>query len=226
MKLSLYLGAAIASLALASSADAATITSYDIQNATVSGFGGWAHSYSGTITPTSGNYANYSGGGGTLNDGIVPTSEQSSELFDLSSFSPVITVNLDASYLLTRIDILDAIDDNDLPGSITSVDVTVGGQTATYSLTNYGFVGVSGVPQDQFITLTGLQASTAATSFTLSNFVSGSLDGPYASIGELTVNGNLAGVPEPTSWALMLVGFGGLGAALRRSRRTLVAVAA
>jgi hypothetical protein len=28
-----------------------------------------------------------------------------------------------------------------------------------------------------------------------------------------------AGVPEPTSWALMLVGFGGLGAMLRRQRR-------
>jgi hypothetical protein len=224
--MSLYLGAAIASLALASSAGAATITSYDIQNATVSGFGNWSHSYTGTITPTSGTYANYSGGVGTLNDGIVPTSEQSSELFDLGFANPVITVNLDASYLLTRIDILDAIDDNGIPGNITSVDVTVGGQTATYGLTNYGFVGQSGIPQDQFITLAGLQASTAASSFTLSNFVSGGAYSTYASIGELTVDGNLAGVPEPTSWALMLVGFGGLGAALRRSRRTLVAVTA
>jgi hypothetical protein len=28
-----------------------------------------------------------------------------------------------------------------------------------------------------------------------------------------------AGVPEPATWAMMLVGFGGLGAVLRRSRR-------
>jgi PEP-CTERM motif len=35
--------------------------------------------------------------------------------------------------------------------------------------------------------------------------------------------GPLGGVPEPASWALMLVGFGGLGAALRHRRsRTLV----
>jgi hypothetical protein len=31
------------------------------------------------------------------------------------------------------------------------------------------------------------------------------------------------GVPEPSAWALMLVGFGGLGAALRRRRQTLAA---
>lgn len=30
---------------------------------------------------------------------------------------------------------------------------------------------------------------------------------------------NTAGVPEPTSWALMIVGFGGVGAALRGRRR-------
>jgi hypothetical protein len=38
--------------------------------------------------------------------------------------------------------------------------------------------------------------------------------------------GTLAGVPEPTSWALMLTGFGGLGAMLRRARRQPLAVLA
>jgi len=33
------------------------------------------------------------------------------------------------------------------------------------------------------------------------------------------------GVPEPATWALMLVGFGSLGAALRRARRTAAAAA-
>ena len=34
-----------------------------------------------------------------------------------------------------------------------------------------------------------------------------------------------AGVPEPATWGLMLIGFGGLGAALRNSRRRQAAIA-
>jgi hypothetical protein len=34
------------------------------------------------------------------------------------------------------------------------------------------------------------------------------------------------GVPEPTTWALMLIGFGGMGVALRRSRQLAFATAA
>lgn len=36
----------------------------------------------------------------------------------------------------------------------------------------------------------------------------------------------LSSVPEPSAWALMLVGFGGLGAAMRSSRRRRVAAGA
>jgi hypothetical protein len=36
----------------------------------------------------------------------------------------------------------------------------------------------------------------------------------------LTALGRSFGVPEPATWALTLVGFGGLGAALRRHRRS------
>jgi len=43
--------------------------------------------------------------------------------------------------------------------------------------------------------------------------------------GSTTLSGG-ATVPEPAGWALMLVGFAGLGAALRSSRRTRTAVAA
>src|SRR4051812_21231599 len=74
------------------------IVRYDITNAIVSGSGGWAHVYTGTITPTSGpetNYpvANYRGGGGTLNDGVIGTSVLDTQLFDVGART-VITLHL------------------------------------------------------------------------------------------------------------------------------------
>jgi hypothetical protein len=38
-----------------------------------------------------------------------------------------------------------------------------------------------------------------------------------------SLNGMLAPVPEPASWSMMMLGFGGLGAMLRRQRRVLLA---
>jgi hypothetical protein len=45
-------------------------------------------------------------------------------------------------------------------------------------------------------------------------------DGYVAAIGGLDVGAvNISAVPEPASWAMMLVGFGGLGVSLRLARR-------
>jgi hypothetical protein len=49
--------------------------------------------------------------------------------------------------------------------------------------------------------------------------------GDGINIDPILDNVSVAGVPEPATWAMMLIGFGGLGAAMRRSRKT-VAVAA
>ena len=58
--------------------------------------------------------------------------------------------------------------------------------------------------------------SGPSTALVHTNF--GPFEGHQAS-NTFQILGSIAGVPEPASWALMLVGFGGLGAALRRSRR-------
>ncbi|MEN9933107.1 MAG: hypothetical protein RIS17_1680, partial [Pseudomonadota bacterium] len=41
-----------------------------------------------------------------------------------------------------------------------------------------------------------------------------------------TINGSVAAVPEPASWAMMLIGFGGVAGALRARRRKTSVVAA
>jgi hypothetical protein len=195
----------ILSACIASPAFAQTVVSYDIENAIPSGNGGWTNTYTGTITPLISGYDNYSGdGSGTLNDGDIPSNVSNNELLDNNA---VITANLDGSYTLSRIYILSDLTDNTIPGNIGSVEVTVRGNTASYGLTNYGPIGITGVGIDQYITLSGLQASTPTTSFTLSNIGGGG----FVAIGELEVSGTLSTVPEPSTWALMLVGFGGLG---------------
>jgi hypothetical protein len=47
----------------------------------------------------------------------------------------------------------------------------------------------------------------------------------YAQSAEL-VNLTIGSVPEPATWALMLIGFGGIGAALRTTRQRTLATAA
>lgn len=49
----------------------------------------------------------------------------------------------------------------------------------------------------------------------------------YADVGEniqvdnIRLTGNVAAVPEPATWAMMIMGFGGIGATLRRRRTAL-----
>ncbi len=53
------------------------------------------------------------------------------------------------------------------------------------------------------------------------------IDGPGQPLHTFNTNGSgtfSAGVPEPASWALMLIGFGGVGAMVRRRKTSIAAV--
>jgi hypothetical protein len=50
------------------------------------------------------------------------------------------------------------------------------------------------------------------------------LNGGYCTV-DLSTKFTVAGVPEPSTWAMMLVGLGGLGLALRSRRRQVAAIA-
>jgi PEP-CTERM putative exosortase interaction domain len=97
-----------------------------------------------------------------------------------------------------------------LSGLTTDVDflsVTINGQTVPIfgQNTDVEFAGISGV------------AIMAGELNEL--IVSGSSAGLGSYGGNLTFTPATAPIPEPATWAMMLMGFGGLGYTMRRSRR-------
>ena len=106
---------------------------------------------------------------------------------------------------------------------------------------SFGLNGNSrGAPsQTTTVTLDGVTvaaitlASNAAYqtyTYTVTTTGTGTLDfvesGPSTQQGALLDNVSLSSVPEPASWALMLAGFTGIGAAVRGSRRKSIVSAA
>jgi hypothetical protein len=71
---------------------------------------------------------------------------------------------------------------------------------------------------------------TDATITFTDNTAPGGGGGSNLALDDVTVNGfggnGAGGVPEPATWAMMLAGFGGLGAVMRKARRTKGAVVA
>ena len=85
------------------------------------------------------------------------------------------------------------------------------------------------VPGTHILGFRFFNEATAAINYGYLSITSGATAGFPATIngwtfensgGAITVPGATAGVPEPTTWALMLMGFGAMGAAMRRTRVT------
>jgi hypothetical protein len=121
---------------------------------------------------------------------------------------------------------------NDPAGQLTSVGTFGPG---TYTLTFDLAGNLRGAPDqsttvslgDFSATLTpGASTGFALRSFTFTTTTAGHLvfteHGPSDQQGNLLDNVALnVGVPEPATWAMMLMGFGGLGAMLRANRRRI-----
>jgi len=104
--------------------------------------------------------------------------------------------------------------DASTPNSVTATGLLVEGTTAAGTVSQtFSFTGV------QFSQFTLDPSFTGLTSVRFTALGDGA---PEFLINNLVVN-ETAGVPEPATWALMLTGFGGAGAVLRRRRAVAAA---
>ncbi|HLZ75934.1 FxDxF family PEP-CTERM protein [Phenylobacterium sp.] len=112
-----------------------------------------------------------------------------------------------------------------LPTGTVGSSVTSSDTKNNLVFTGFTFNGVSGMigPTPAGLPSAGITAQFVTSGHQQELIVKGS-GGPAASFGGTVNFAPIAGgVPEPASWALMIIGFGSAGALLRRRRSMLVA---
>ena len=100
-----------------------------------------------------------------------------------------------------------------------------GGYTAASSIT------LSMIDADGLFTYTALNPTPGGflgfvSTGGLSQFTVATVDSVWVSVDNFTLAGSLSAVPEPATWAMMIIGFGAVGSVVRTSRRRNVFAAA
>jgi hypothetical protein len=191
------------------------VVGYDIQNAVTSGsFVQWYNTYSGIVTPTgtmtvtlpdsvtTATLANYSGGRGTLNDGVVGIGPTDTELFATAA-QPVITLYLDNTYTMQSINLESFSLYNVIPGNIYGVTVTINGNSEILG-TSITIDNANNLCSSILDVGGSSLAGIAANQITLSDFLTSGPYSPVFCLGEIAVTGSP--IPEPS--AISLLGMG------------------
>jgi hypothetical protein len=193
-------------------AEPAPIASYSIQDATLSGFGGWSHVFTGTVVPVRdftngiggppGVVADYIDGSGTLNDGVFGGSINSTELFvsgmpDGSVIAPVIALKLARVVSIKSIKLSEGeIDFNLFPGQISGATVTINGISVSLATIPSGTINFLGVAMDDIIDLAGTPLYGASSdTIVISEITFNPITFNQFSLAEITVDGEN---PAPT----------------------------
>jgi hypothetical protein len=134
--------------------------------------------------------------------------------------------------LVTSLDLINSLKEN-TAGKVTGGELFTSGSISLDS--GFGASGptllsgsfVTGTDTDGNAQVTANAGSVTLTPGSYSLDVVGTAN-PFTSGKQLTYSGSVVGVavPEPATWAVMFVGFGAIGASMRRSRRRTAAATA
>jgi hypothetical protein len=192
-------------------ADPVAITGYDVELTPPSGYGGWSHTYTGTVTdsgrvlgavngcsPPRPNceLVNERGGAGTINDGAFSSVVEDQLLIagtdaQGNAFSPTITLHLAGRVRVQELRIFGGGSSfNAIPGALVSTTATIGGRTATLNTIEAGGVGPLGFGADDILDLRGTGLDTVSTTdVILTDMTALALSAGQFSITEITVDG-------------------------------------
>lgn len=212
-----------ATLLSAASAHAAllNVTSYDMPNGDGNASGGsfnyWDRNYTGLGSTTT-DHAPLSGGLGKLTDGAFETNPwyTTSNLAGTGSFVgwrtdvtgiPTITFHFAGTPTVNALNLY--VDNSGVGGVIAPATVLINGNPFGFSVSNIS-------SSAQLLTVSGLSFTGSSITVTPQP---GAL--PWIFISEAQFNGVASAVPEPSTWAMMLFGFAGLGMVASRKRRRM-----
>ncbi len=186
---------------------------------TMSGWVGSGNIFSGAIsgTITDGGFniggANIFGGAGGTGNFATVYNTTTIQLSQAVNYAGLWASAIDGDFTNSLGNTVSLYSGNTLVGSFALMPLLSGVSSAYYGNPNVNF---SGMDSNEPFAFFNFDSTTAFDRIDITQNGGGGFE-----LDNITV-GNTGAVPEPASWALMILGFGGIGALLRSSRRKAV----